>query len=112
MRSPVCPVLLMRNNCIFFFFFLPGTVSPPVGSAVKNTPVIQEVQIQSLSREGLLEEGMATHCSILAWEILWTEEPSKLQSTGSQRLRHKLMTKQQQQHMLLLWFLEHLSAYK
>ena len=63
------------------------------------------------SQEDSPEKEMATHCSILAWEILWTEEPSKLQSTGSQRLRHELMT-QQQQHMLLLWFLEHHSAYK
>ena len=69
------------------------------------------MQIQSLDQEGLLEEVMATHCSILAWEILWTEESSNLQSTESQRLRHELMT-QQQQHMLLLWFLEHRFMYK
>ena len=82
---------------------MPGTVSPPGGSAVKITPVIQEMQVQSLGREGLLEKGMATHFSILAWEILWTEEPSRLQSTGSQRLRQELMTQQQQeQHAISL----------
>ena len=43
-----------------------------------------------------LEEEMTTHSSILAWEILWTEEPGRLQSMGSQRIRHDLATKQQQ----------------
>ena len=41
---------------------------------------------------------MAIHSSILAWEILWTEEPGGLQSMGSQRVKHNLATKQQQQH--------------
>ena len=41
-----------------------------------------------LGREDPLEKGMATHCSILAWEIPWTEEPGGLQSTGSQTVRH------------------------
>ena len=44
--------------------------------------------IQSLSQEDPLEEGMATHSSVLAWRIPWTEEPGRLQSIGSQRLRH------------------------
>ena len=43
--------------------------------------------VQSLAQEGPLEEGMATHSSILAWRITWTEEPDGLQSTGSQRIR-------------------------
>ena len=46
---------------------------------------IQETQIQSLSQEDPLEKGMATHSSILAWEISWTEEPGRLQSMGSQK---------------------------
>ena len=45
----------------------------------------QETQVQSLDREDLLEKGMATHSSILAWRIPWTEEPGGQQSTGSQR---------------------------
>ena len=45
---------------------------------------MQETWIQSLSWEDTLEEGMATHCSILAWRIPWTEEPGGLQSMGSQ----------------------------
>ena len=48
----------------------------------------------SLGREDPLEEGMATHASILAWRIPWTEEPGKL-SMGSQRVRHDVATKQQ-----------------
>ena len=46
----------------------------------------EEMQIQSLDQEDPLEEGMATHSSILAWRIPWTEEPGKLQSTGSHRV--------------------------
>ena len=45
-------------------------------------------QVRSLGREDALEEEMATHSSILAWEIPWTEEPGGLQSMGSQRVRH------------------------
>ena len=59
---------------------------------VKNPPAIQETQetwVQSLSREDALEEGMVTHSSILAWEIPWTEEPSGVQSMGSQRVGHE-----------------------
>ena len=48
-----------------------------------------EKQIRSLGGENLLEEEMATHSSILTWEIPWTEEPSRLQSMESQRIRHK-----------------------
>ena len=48
----------------------------------------QEMWVQSLSCEDPLEEGMATHSSILAWKIPWTEEPGRLQSMGSQRVRH------------------------
>ena len=52
---------------------------------VKNVPAMQETWVQSLGREDLLEKGMATHSSILAWRIPWTEE---LQSMGLQRVRH------------------------
>ena len=51
---------------------------------VKNLSAMQEMQVQSLTVEGPLEKGMATHSSILAWEIPWTEEPGRLQSMGSQ----------------------------
>ena len=51
---------------------------------VKNLPARQETQIQSLGWEGPLEKEMATHSSVLAWEIPWTEETGRLQSMGSQ----------------------------
>ena len=63
----------------------------PGGSAVKNPPAkqeLQELRFQSLGREDPPEEGMATHSSILAWRISWTEESGGLQSIGSQRVRH------------------------
>ena len=48
---------------------------------------MQETWVQSLGQEGLLEKEIATHSYILAWKILWTEEPSGLQSMGSERVR-------------------------
>ena len=54
----------------------------PGGSVVKNPPAIQEVRVQSLGQKDSLEKEMATHSSILAWEIPWTEEPRGLQSMG------------------------------
>ena len=59
-----------------------------VAQMVKNLPAMQENQVQSLGQEDALEREMATHSSILAWEILWTEGPGRLQSTGSQRVVH------------------------
>ena len=53
---------------------------------VKNLPVMQETRVWSLGREDALEKGMATHSSILAWRIPWTEEPGGLQSMGLQRV--------------------------
>ena len=55
---------------------------------VKNLPPVQETLVQSLGWEDPLEKGMATHSSILAWRIPWTEEPGRLQSMGSQRVGH------------------------
>ena len=63
----------------------------PSGSVVKNLPALQEPQemrVQSLGQEDTLEEKMAFHSSILAWRIPWTEEPGRLQSVDSQRVRH------------------------
>ena len=55
---------------------------------VKNLPAMQVTWVQSLSQENPLEKGVATHSSILAWKIPWTEEPGSLQSIGLQRVRH------------------------
>ena len=65
---------------------------------VKNLPTMQEpqeMQVQSLGQEDPLEKVMATHFSILTWKIPWTEESGGLQSMGSQRVEHNLVTKQQ-----------------
>ena len=53
---------------------------------VKNPPGMQETQVQSLGQEDLLEKGMATHSSILAWRIPWMEESDELQSRGHKEL--------------------------
>ena len=55
---------------------------------VKNLPAMQETQVQSLGQEDPLEKGIATHSSILAWKIPWTEEPGGLWFMGSQRVGH------------------------
>ena len=57
----------------------------PGGLVIRNPPVKQETWVQFLDWEDLLEKGMATHSSILAWKIPWTEEPGRLQSMGSQK---------------------------
>ena len=85
----MCSVFLLP--CLIF-----SALSFPSGSVVKkkNQPAIQELQemlFQSLGREDPLEEGMATHSSILIWRTPWTEEPSGLQSMGSQRGTHTLL---------------------
>ena len=54
----------------------------------KNQPTVQEMRFQSLGWEDLLEKGIATHSSILAWRIPWTEEPGGLQSMGLHRVAH------------------------
>ena len=55
---------------------------------VKHLPAIWETQVQSLSWEDPLEKDIANHSSTLAWKILWTEEPGRLQSMGSQKVGH------------------------
>ena len=69
----------------------------PSVSGVKNLPAMQETQetwVRSLGQVDPLEEEMATHPSTLAWRIPWTEEPGRLQSKGSQRVRRDLVTPQ------------------
>ena len=60
----------------------------PVAQMVKNLPAMQETWVQSLDWKDLLEKGLATHTSVLAWKIPWTEEPRGLQSMGLQRVGH------------------------
>ena len=63
-----------------------------MAQTVKNLPAMEETWFWFLGWEDPLEEGMATHSSILAWRIPWTEEPGRLQSMGSQRIRHDWAT--------------------
>ena len=65
----------------------------------KHQPAIQETRVRSLGWEDPLEKEMATHSSILAWRIPWTEDPNRLQSMGSQRVRDT--TEQLHFHLLL-----------
>ena len=57
-----------------------------MAQTVKRLPTMQETWIRSLGQEDLVEKETATHSSILAWKIPWTEEPGRLQSMGSQRV--------------------------
>ena len=59
-----------------------------VAQTVKNLPAVREIWVRSLGWEEPLEKGMATHSSILAWGIPWTEEPGELPSIGLQRVGH------------------------
>ena len=63
-----------------------------VAQTVKNLPAMEETQVWPLGQKDPLEKGMATHSSILAWRIPWTEEPGRLQSMGSQRVGHDWAT--------------------
>ena len=74
----------------------------PGGSVVKNLPAKQKMWVQSLGWEDPLEEVVATHSSILAWEIPWTEKLGGLWSMGSQKCRTDWVTKQQQIIRLLV----------
>ena len=80
------------------FVFLCLTSGLPLWlRGIKNQPAMQETQVRSLGQEDPLEKGMATHSSILAWRILWTEEPGGYSPWGRKRVRHDLVTKRQQQ---------------
>ena len=85
------PITQCSHGCDFYWFVW-YMMSALVAQRVKNLPAVQETQVQSLGWENLLEEGMATHSSILAWRIPWTEEPGGVQSMGSQRIGHDWAT--------------------
>ena len=73
---------MTKHGIAFTYIGLPRWLSG------KNSPVVQQTWVQSLGQEDPLEEGMATHSSILAWRIPWTEEPGGIQSMRLQRLGH------------------------
>ena len=86
----------LSGNCFLFtsapdcgrIAFLLTELEGFSGGSDGKESAIQETWVQPLGQEDPLEKGMATHCSILAWEISWTEEPSGLQSMVSQRVGH------------------------
>ena len=80
--SPAC------RNCLHLLLGLTSLVA----QTVKHLPTMRETRFQSLGGEDPLEKEMATHSSILAWKIPWTEEPGGLQSMGSQRVGHDWAT--------------------
>ena len=73
---------MIFKNTAFFYYFLNLIWASLLAQLVKNLPAMQETWILSLGWEDPLEKEMATHSSILAWKISWTEEPGELQSTG------------------------------
>ena len=79
--------LLVQSYCVTQDRSTQGNGASQVALVVKNPPAMQETWVPSLDQEDPLEKGMATHSSILAWGIPWTEEPGRLQSRGSQRVR-------------------------
>ena len=80
-----------RNSTVRPFFNILGR-NRGLAQRLKRLPGMRETWVRSLDREDSLEKEMATHSSILAWSIPWTEEPVGLQSTGLQRVRHDWVT--------------------
>ena len=87
------PLTTFRSHHAYLHVWPTSVRASLVAQPIKNLPTMQETWVQSLVREDPLEEEMATHFSILAWRIPWIEEPGRLQSMGSQRIRHDWATK-------------------
>ena len=85
-----CWFLLENNmNQLYIYTYIQASL---VTQMVKNLPAVWETWVWSLGREDPLEKEMAIHSSTIAWKIPWTEEPGRLQSTGSQRVGHNWVT--------------------
>ena len=83
-----------ESPCKFFMLIILGFFSGAslVAQTIKNLPGMQETQVWSLGQKDSLEKEMATHCSILAWKIPWTEETGRLQAMGLQTVGHDWAT--------------------
>ena len=79
----------LLNALIFTLYFFHASL---VAQTVKSLPAMWETRVRFLGREDPLEKEMAIHSSTRAWKIPWTEEPDRLQSMGSQRVRHNWAT--------------------
>ena len=88
----LCWFLPYSGGNQLYVYMYPLPLTPPSHShpaqMVENLPAVRETWVRSLGQEDPLEKGMATHSSVLAWRIPWTEEPGGLQSMGSQRVGH------------------------
>jgi len=93
--------LIYVSYCVYRFSGLMDFLG---GSVVRNSPARQEMHFQSQGWEDPLEKKMATHFSILAWRIPRTEKPGGLQSTGSQRVRYNLVTKNRNKQINRIFF--------
>ena len=82
-----------KRDSIFIALFEKNNSDSWALLVVKNPPAMQETWVQSLGQEDPLEEEMATHSGIPAWEIPWTEKPGKLHSMASQTVRYEWVTK-------------------
>ena len=105
-KLPCLPILLCWrgwnvNSLLLISIYLLGF---PGGSAIKNLPAKLETRVWSLGQEDPLKKEMATHSSILAWEIPWTEEPGGLQSRGSQRVGHDLVTNHHHHQSFIMFY--------
>ena len=83
-ESDTTEINLANTHMLINYSSFPTRVASLVAQLVKNLPTMQEIWVQFLGREDPLEKEIATHSSILALRIPWTEEPSRLQSLGSQ----------------------------
>ena len=79
---------MQHFSYLICFAFFPWVKISVVVQMVKRLPTMWETQVRSLDGEDPLEKEMATHSSILAWKIPWTEDPGRLQSMSSQRVGH------------------------
>ena len=80
--------MTLLSPFLILFALLPLTRASLAAQTVKHLPAVRETWVQSRGWEDPLEKDMATHSSTLVWKIPWTEEPGRLQSTGSQRVGH------------------------
>ena len=85
-------IILYNHHRDFQYFSCLSLRTSLIAQMVKNLPATRETRVQSLGQEDPLEKEMATHSSILAWRLPWTEEPSRLKSMGSQRAGHDWAT--------------------
>ena len=81
-------ILFILNQCQITEYVFVYIWTSLVAQTVKHLSTMQETQVRALGWEDPLEKEMATHSSTIAWKMPWTEEPGRLQSTGSQRVGH------------------------